>query len=121
LGNNHFQQGGFLCNNKYRIPPCFFRHRCKFATDVPVSDTKCSQSPQTQQSCGFADKSDAGIHPLQNAPFQKSLLFLCELPICEKTQRRSRVDEKKEKLEKKITEEPTFIVNIMLGLPNNPA
>ncbi len=75
------------------------------SSSVPISVSKCSvekKDEKTQDLCGF------------DGP---SALLLDRLPIYQKTMKRSRIEEKKNTLEYKKTEEPQFVVNIMLNIP----
>ena len=70
-------------------------------SSVPISVSKCSveeKSEKTQDLCGFDEP---------------SALLLDRLPIYQKTMKRSRIEEKKDILEYKKTEEPQFVVNIL--------
>ena len=78
--------------------------RCA-SSSVPISVSKCSvdeKSEKTQDLCGFDEP---------------SVLLLDILPIYQKTMKRSRIEEKKDTLEYEKTEEPQFVVNIMLNIP----
>ena len=75
------------------------------SSSVPISVSKCSveeKSEKAQDLCGFDELSS---------------LLLDRLPIYQKTMKRSRIEEKKDILEYKVTEEPQFVVNIMLNIP----
>lgn len=84
-------------------------------TDIGISDTKCSEDLGSLVPSGFEEGEGEGIHPCRNDSMPKMLLFLDKLCIFQKTKRRN---PSKDSFEYMATEEPEFIVDIMLNIPD---